>query len=96
MRPATAVHAYRSSTSRRPRSPHSRRRAGSSSTSAIPAARSAGSCGVVKRPGMPSRMTWWKPMLSAQTTGVPLASASSSTTPNEASTQGHAKTSASR
>ncbi len=35
-------------------------------------------------------------MLSAQTTGVPLAMASSSTTPNDASTQGEANTVASR
>ena len=35
-------------------------------------------------------------MLSAHTTGVPLAIASSSTTPNEASTQGAANTVASR
>ena len=62
----------------------------------MPAARAPASPGGTKRPGAPSRMTWRKPTLSAQTIGVPEAIASSRTTPKEARMQGAAKTVASR
>ena len=67
--------------------------AGSSSTSAIPAARSAGWCRSREAPGHAVPVTWWKPMVGADGRR-PAGERLSSTTPDEAGTQGHAETSA--